>query len=283
MRWWYAALGVTMVALAAAQSWLPLLGAGGILHPMRRHVSVPVPQACDDVTFSSGDVQLKGWRCLAKGQRRGIVVYLHGIADNRESGRGIIDRFVPRGFDVVAYDSRAHGDSGGKACTYGVREKDDLSRVLDQLSPAPVVLIGTSLGGAVALQAAAQDSRITAVVAAATFSDLRTAAAERAPFFFSRGAIASALQRASNEGAFDVDAASPAAAAARIRIPVFLVHGANDIDTPPDHSRRILAALTGPKRLAIVAGATHNTSLHGDIWREIERWVDDAVTAREMR
>lgn len=283
VRWYLAALGLTLVLTAAAEITLPVLGAGGILHPMRRHGSGPAPQSCDDVTFFSGDVRLQGWHCRALGPRRGIVIYLHGIADNRASGRGIIDRFVPRGFDVVAYDSRAHGDSGGEACTFGVLEKSDLSRVLDRLDPAPVVVIGTSLGGAVALQAAAQDSRIAAVVAAATFSDLRTVAAERAPFFFSRRAIARTLQRAADEGAFDVDAASPVASAVRIRIPVFLVHGADDIDTPPDHSKRILAALMGPKRLAIVPGGTHNTSLHSDIWRDIEPWVDDAVRLSDPR
>jgi pimeloyl-ACP methyl ester carboxylesterase len=277
VRWWHGALGLTIVVIAAAVVWLPALGANGILHPMRRHVTVPTPQSCDDVAFSSGDVTLKGWRCAAMGPRRGVVVYLHGIADNRASGGGIVDRFVRRGFDVVAYDSRAHGESGGEACTYGVLEKADLSRVLDQLDPAPVAVIGTSRGGAVALQAAADDSRISAVVAAETFSDLRTVAAERAPFFFSRRAVAGALERAGRDGHFDVDAASPVAAAKRMQNPVFLVHGADDLETSPDHSRRIFTALTGPKRLVIVPGATHNTSLHGSIWLEIERWIADVL------
>jgi cephalosporin-C deacetylase-like acetyl esterase len=41
------------------------------------------------------------------------------------------------------------------------------------------MLLGTSLGGAVAIQAAAIDPRISAVVAAEVFSDLRTIAGER--------------------------------------------------------------------------------------------------------
>ena len=215
VRWWHAALGLTLVVIASAAVWLPVLGAAGILHPMRRPVTAPTPRSCADVTFASGDVTLSGWYCEATKVRRGIVVYLHGIADNRESASGIIDRFVRRGFDVVAYDSRAHGNSGGEACTYGVLEKADLSRVLDRLHPAPVVVIGTSLGASVALQAAAEESRITAVIAAETFSDLRTVVAERAPFFFSRRAVGSALQRAARDGHFDVDAANPAAAAKR--------------------------------------------------------------------
>jgi hypothetical protein len=51
------------------------------------------------------------------------------------SAVGVIQRFVPRGFDVVAYDSRAHGESDGDACTYGFFEKQDLRRVLDTVRP----------------------------------------------------------------------------------------------------------------------------------------------------
>jgi dipeptidyl aminopeptidase/acylaminoacyl peptidase len=89
--------------------------------------------------------------------------------------------------------------------------------------------------------------------------------------------VASALERAARDGHFDVDAASPAAAAKRIQSSVFLVHGADDHETTPDHSQRIFTALTGPKRLVIVPGATHNTSLHGNIWLEIEPWINDIL------
>jgi pimeloyl-ACP methyl ester carboxylesterase len=68
-------------------------------------------------------------------------------------------------------------------------------------------------------------------------------------------------------------------AAAQIKIPVLLIHGAADVDTPPDHSRLVLAALAGPKRLILVTGAGHNESLRGDVWDEVERWIDDALAS----
>jgi dipeptidyl aminopeptidase/acylaminoacyl peptidase len=120
---------------------------------------------------------------------------------------------------------------------------------------------------------------VTAIVAAETFSDLRTVAAERAPFFFTSAIVARAFQLAEQQASFRVDEVSPAAAAAAIRVPVLLVHGAADTDTPPDHSRRVLTALAGPKRLILVPGARHNQSLRGDVWPEIERWIDQALSA----
>ena len=283
-----AAAVVGLAVLTAAglgATYLPTLGAKGILHPYRREVVTAPPESCVDEVFTGFDVMLKGWRCVpAAGIMRGTVVYLHGVADNRVSAAGVIDRFQRRGFEVIAYDSRAHGESSGTACTYGVLEKRDLRRVLDRVEPGPVVLIGASLGGAVALQTAADDPRVTVVVAAETFSDLRTVVRERAPFFFTDGAIAQAFELAERNGHFDVDEASPAAAAAHITQPVMLIHGAGDVATPPAHSERVFAALRGPKRLVLVPGAAHNRSLHGEeVWRQIDRWIDAALAAQLPR
>ena len=269
--------GVLAMGVAAAATQLPAIGAGGLLHPFRRPVTRPAPDGCANVTLQGDGLALAGWRCPAEQSRRGAVVYLHGIADNRSSSVGIIERFRPRGFDVIAYDSRANGNSGGDVCTYGFYEKRDLKHVIDTLTPGPVVLIGTSLGAAVALQEAAGDERISAIVAAETFSDLRTVATERAPFFFTPPTIARAFRLAERDGHFTVDDVSPEEAARHTTAPTLLVHGTDDIDTRPDHSRRVYDALRGPKRLILVPGAHHGGALRADVWTEIEAWIDEAL------
>ena len=271
----FAATLVLAGAAAVAACQLPAIAAGGLLYPARREPLPPRPAACDEREFAGDGVRLQGWHCRAEGPRRGTVVYLHGTADNRGGAVGVIRRFNAAGFDVVAYDSRRHGASQGEVCTYGYFEKVDLRRVIDTLNPGPVVLFGTSLGAAVALQEAAGDPRVTAVVAVEVFSDLRTIAVERAPWFLPGSTIDKAFRIAEVRGGFEVDEVSPVRAAAAIRIPVLLIHGAEDRDTPPAHSRRVLAALGGPKRLILVERAGHNQSLsQPDIWLEIERWVD---------
>lgn len=263
-----------------ACSQLPKLGAGGLLHPWRRTTIARMPSACQETEFAGDGVTLRGWRCGSPTPAPGTIVYLHGIADNRSSASGAIERFTPRGFQVIAYDSRAHGQSGGEACTYGVFEKRDLRAVIDRLHPGPIVLIGTSLGGAVALLEAADDPRVAAVIAAETFSDLRTVATERAPFVFTRGSIERAFRLAEEQGRFTVDAAAPAAAAPRVKAAVLLIHGNADRETSPDHSRRIFDALTSRKHLIRVPGAGHNQSLGGEVWTEIDRWIDAATPPR---
>lgn len=222
-------------------------------------------------------IPLRAWHYPSATRRRGTVVYLHGLSDNRGSSLWLAQHLTGRGFDVLAYDSRAHGDSGGDACSYGFHEKRDLARVLDALENGPFLLLGNSMGAAVALQAAADDPRIAGVVSVATISDLRTAALERAPFFARRRQVEEALAMAEHEGRFRVADVSPVAAASRIRCPVFLIHGQDDKETPADHSRRVFAALTGPRRLNIVPGAGHNDALNARTWPQVDAWMDSIV------
>ena len=271
---------LTLGTLAYYQ--LPVLGANGLLHPGKRAMDTATRSQFPTRHFAGSGVDLEGWRVSAEGRRRGAIVYLHGIADNRGSAADAVRRLSRRGFDVVAFDSRAHGSSGGAACTFGYYEKRDLQRVIDTLPAGPVIVIGTSLGGAVALQTAAEDSRVSGVVAAESFADLRTVASERAPWFFTAGAIQRAFALAERLAQFKVDDVSPAAAASRIRAPVLLIHGAADTETPPSHSQEIFDGLAGSRRLLLVPGAGHNQALQNWVWDEIEKWIDAVVSGRGL-
>lgn len=257
-----------LVASCMPPSW----AANALLHPPRRPVTQVPTVKFEKVDLDVG-IHLAGWLFRTERPRRGLLVYLHGLGDNRSSGISIAQHFNALGFDVLAYDSRAHGESGGDACTYGFYEKNDLSRALDKLGGGPIVAFGVSLGAGIALQAAAEDPRIAVVVAVAPISDLRTAAAERAPFFASRANIDEAFRLAEKQGAFRADEVNPALAATRIHAPVLVIHGADDDQTPPAHSERVYAALAGPKKLVLVPGAHHDDALTPDAWRQIDEWI----------
>jgi pimeloyl-ACP methyl ester carboxylesterase len=262
----------------------PRVLAGAILRPARISYADGAPDGCVDRGFAGAGVALRGWWCEPAGASRGTLVSLHGVADNRRGAAGLVSRFGKRGLAVVAYDSRAHGESEGEFCTYGFHEKQDLRRVIAALMPGPVILFGTSLGGAVALQAAAGEPRVSAVVAAETFSDLATVVRDRAPGITPDFLLRQAFRIAGERGDFDVEEVSPVRAAASIRVPVLLIHGAKDRDTGPDHSRRIYDALAGEKRLILVPGAGHGQSLRGaNVWSSIEAWVESVLRAAETR
>jgi uncharacterized protein len=273
-------IGLLLGATAAFIGCMPpSWGAAALLHPARRPVTVPTPVGAHDVVLQGDGVRLRGWQFQDHKLSVGTVIFLHGSADNRAAGVGVARHLSQRGFGVLAYDGRAHGESEGGACTYGFFEKRDLRRVIDTIGQRPIILFGTSLGAAVALQAAAEDDRISGVVAVSSFSDLRTVATERAPFFATRREIDEAFSLAEKQAGFEVNAVSPVAAASQIRVPVLLIHGANDRETPPDHSRRIYQALRGEKRLLIVPGRGHNDTLTAEVWSEIDAWIAHRRTA----
>jgi alpha-beta hydrolase superfamily lysophospholipase len=241
-----------------------------------------------ELTFRSGDVELSGWLFEPAGPPRGLVVHLHGRMYTRVGGIATADALVPRGYAVLTYDQRAHGASGGEHCTYGLLEKEDLARAIDAVGISPVYVVGHSLGAAVALQAAAEDHRIRAVVAASSYADLRTTIVERAkdyPLVTDEEAIV-AIGLAEVKAGFHADDVSPIHAAARVDVPVLLVHGRLDTSTPPEHSERLLAALHGPKRLYVVEGAGHTDLLDSPaapVWGEIARFLDAQSSAAERR
>lgn len=202
-------------------------------------------------------------------------MYLHGIGDNRSGAAGVVERFGPQGFEVVAYDSRAHGRSEGTVCTYGIREREDLRRVIATIPAGPVILVGSSLGAAVALQTASIEPRVSGVVAAEVFSDLRSIATERGRrMWLPPWTIARALPIAERRAGFRVDDASPVASARLVKVPVLLLHGAEDGETSPHHSRLVHDALAGPRTLVIVEHAGHNQTLGAPgVWDGVEAWI----------
>ena len=79
------------------------------------------------------------------------VVLLHaGVADRR-SWSAVAETLQPR-TSVVAYDMRGYGET--TAPTYGFTHLDDLGAVLDEVATGPVWLVGSSMGGELAIDAA---------------------------------------------------------------------------------------------------------------------------------
>lgn len=171
-------LGTALIAIAVGP--LASFAATRILMPERHPPTLRTPTGCGQRNFTGETGVLAGWHCRTTATvKRGTIIYLHGIAGNRDSAAAVVDRFLPHGFNVIAYDARAHGSSSGELCTYGYHEKNDLRRVIAEAAASRVFLIGHSLGAAVALQAAAIEPAVQGVAAVSTFVDLRTIAVER--------------------------------------------------------------------------------------------------------
>jgi pimeloyl-ACP methyl ester carboxylesterase len=94
------------------------------------------------------------------------VLLIHGLAASIYSWRHTITPLAQGGFRVIAFDNRGFGFSGGPATGYSnTAYVDLLLALMDSLRVADAVLVGHSMGGAIAAQAAlARPGRVRGLV-----------------------------------------------------------------------------------------------------------------------
>jgi dipeptidyl aminopeptidase/acylaminoacyl peptidase len=205
-------------------------------------------------------------------QRNGAgVILMHGVGDNRLGMSGHAPFLLRAGYTVLMPDSRGHGSSSGRIITYGVRESDDVHRWAALLLHEPGVVrlygLGQSMGAAILLESLPSEPRFRAVVADCPFASFEEIAFDRLD---QNGLRSRALSWPLLELGFtyarirygvNLWNASPAAALARTRTPVLLIHGAADDNIPPRHSRTLHASDRARTELWEVPGAGHVASL----------------------
>lgn len=186
---------------------------------------------------------------------RGTIVLLHGRGGLKENMLTVAQRFVAADFRCITYDARAHGESGGEFCTFGEKEIDDLSRVLDFYEArlmkrgetlGPVGAFGNSLGASVAILSLHREKRIVSSVAAAPFADLsetvihsgRKMIHPRLPQWL----LEASMHLGGWRAGFDPFAISPLGEIELTDKPLLLAHGTLDEVIPIDHSIRLREA-----------------------------------------
>jgi alpha-beta hydrolase superfamily lysophospholipase len=255
----------------------------GVLHPMNLNPTREAETAQmlqrtgarkEDFNVRAPDgAELRGWKVRPVSPNGAWVLLFHGVSDNRTGDLGYAEFLLRHGYALVMMDSRAHGESGGAMATYGWKERYDTVAITNALFASERVqhlyAFGVSMGAAIALQSAAVEPRIEAVVAEDPFANLREAAYDYAGLHFSpflgktlfRPAVITGMRSLKKEGDFDPGDVSPEQAVAVRPFPVLLICGTRDRTIPCRHAERIYKAARGPKELWIVQGAEHASAL----------------------
>lgn len=268
-----------------------VIGPGMLLQPYRRTVEyyrritrVLHPSdlgiGFEELTLRTGEgIPLSCWILFPDGPPRGTVLYLHGVSECKIAGLPMAEVLVRRGFMVFLYDARRHGESGGSHCTYGFYEKHDPTTILNylfarsDLAVGRVGLFGASMGAAVALQAAALDDRITAVVAESGFATLRSVFDDyqkrmiKLPWHYLRNIV---IKRSELMAHFKASAVSPLEAVRQLRIPLLLVHGTADDRIRSSYTERVYEQASSPKEIWLIPGARHDNmwEIGGEEYRQ---------------
>jgi uncharacterized protein len=224
---------------------------------------------------------LRGWYLPAPRPTGRTVVIAPGISDNRQAGGitlGLAPPLLSAGFDVLAFDFRAEGESDGDTQSFGVREQDDLLGAVAfarNRGARHVAVVGYSMGGVSAILAAARSPEIEAIVADSAFADLRTTIERRMqsigfPQFLAPYGrfLYGALSGTDPASAVPLDVVRTIAPR-----PMLFIAGTADSFVPATDTED-LASRAGPSAaLWLVPGAEHVGSFAADPARYIARVV----------
>ncbi|MEZ4670800.1 MAG: alpha/beta hydrolase [Anaerolineae bacterium] len=158
-------------------------------------VELPADFPAQEITFTGGDnLKLSGW--YIEPHNDAVVILLHGYDANRTQLLWQARQLLDAGFGILLYDLRGHGESEGEQRTNGWRDVDDVAAALTVLDgrAGNIGIYGFSIGGQVALRAAAELPTIHAVFvdgpAGATAADYPAPANIQEQFIFRLAPIA---------------------------------------------------------------------------------------------
>lgn len=202
----------------------------------------------EDAWFQSSDgTRLHGWY-VPHEQPRAVILFCHGNAGNithRAETLQILNKLV--GVSVLIFDYRGYGRSEGKPNEPGILADARAARAwLAQragIAEKNVVLMGRSLGGAVAVHLAAQHGA-RALVLESTFTSVPDLAAHHYPWLPVRRLLRTRFNCVDKIAAY--------------RGPLLQSHGDADTIVPYSFGRRLFEAANEPKQFFTIPGGDHN-------------------------
>lgn len=163
-------------ALLAIYVVIPGYGAYRVVHPYRYSVDISpadIEIAYENITLTTSDgIELSGWYVPSKNEAAVIIV--HSLQGNRTVAIHHLQVLAEQGYGVLAFDLRAHGESGGDRFAAGWdSDKDVLAAITflteqADIEPDRIGALGLSVGANVILYTAAHDETIQALWADGT-------------------------------------------------------------------------------------------------------------------
>ena len=220
----------------------------------------------EEIAFLSRDsIPLRGWFIPAPSSR-GTIIFCPGYTGSMDSDLLYAPAFHAHGYNVLMFDFRGHGRSGGNVITMGYHERQDVLAAIEFLGRRGihrVGLLGFSMGGAVAMSTAPLSPAVQAVVSDGGFARLEALISGS---LASKGvpALLATLMGKLIMSMMSLWLGCPLREADPIRwvdkiAPrgLFLIHGARDRLVPTSDVRLLFERAGEPKKLWIEPNAGH--------------------------
>ena len=229
---------------------------------------------------------LRGWR-LASGEPHPLVVLVHGMWSSWLEMASLGRDLHAKGFDVLLFDLRGHGQSDPSRLSLGGREREDIRTVQawarDEGYGDRVGWLGYSMGGATLILEAARNPSIRAAVIDSPYGDMpellgsQLSKHSRLPSWFNPGILACARLL---YGLRTEELVPIAAAASWGDRPMLLIHGEDDSTVPVRQARSLAKAVGAACLTSILPGVEHVEAYRSDpkgYVALISRFFDDSL------
>lgn len=205
----------------------------------------------EEVRFKSADgTELLGvWFMAKKLPSKGVIVHFHGNAENLTTHFLFVYWLAAEGYDVFTFDYRGYGGSGGEKSLKGAVE-DGVAALRAARGRAGgsrdrLVVVGQSLGGALALAALDRDGGegVRGVVLDSTFASYRRVARLKLGGLWPTWALQYPLSALLISDRW----APERLIARRTPVPLLVLHAVGDPIVPYREGRRLYDLAPGPK------------------------------------
>lgn len=291
--YWYLALSILLIIFIASGFYLSAI----VIYPRTRTRENTLQTECEKGNMNKEDFErlpkdevrirsqygydLHGFY-FPRDNSKKTVIFCHGITYTLYGSVKYMKMFLKQGYNVLIYDHRNHGESGGSNTTFGYYEKYDLKTCTDWVFEkcgidCIVGVHGESMGAAIALQNIAIDPRVSFCIADCSFSDLAKLLKYRLKLEFRLSAFPAFqitgffVRLRTGMKLTDI---SPIREIAQVETPIFFIHGEEDMYIPTQMSIDMYNRKKGIRKLYIAPDARHAEAVSKNA-EEYDRLVEE--------
>lgn len=237
----------------------------------------------EDVYIMSDSFRLHGKLFKNSGTKYALVC--HGYTSKAKHMAGFVNKFHTLGYNVLAVDARAHGDSEGTKIGMGWVERFDVIEWINyiiSLEPdAQIILHGVSMGASTVLMASGEElpKNVKAIIADCGYTSewdefRQEADVLHIPWFPVLNA-SSAISKIRD--GYDFKQASAVEQVKKSHTPTLFIHGSEDELVPYGMLNELYSAANCEKEILTIQGAGHalSSSVAPELyWNTVEAFLE---------